>query len=125
MSELITEKELKKKGIKSILYFIGTFALALTLTWILREPQFTDSQVYTLFLLFFAVGLWVTEAIPPFAVGLFILAYLTYTFGNPHLNSHPEKIDKYVNTFSSSIIWLLLGGFFLAAAMTKTMLDVK
>jgi sodium-dependent dicarboxylate transporter 2/3/5 len=124
MDNAINKKQ-KQSSRKSLYYFIGSFVLALGITWLLREPQFTDSQVYTLFLLFFAIGLWVTEAIPPFAVGLFILAYLTYTFGNPHLNSHPEKIDKYVNTFSSSIIWLLLGGFFLAAGMTKTMLDVK
>ena len=120
------EKDNKQKaGWKPLISFIGCFVVALGLTWLLREPQFTDSQVYTLFLLFFAVGLWITEAIPPFAVGLFILAYLTYTFGNPYLNSNPEKIDKYVNTFSSSVIWLLLGGFFLAAAMTKTRLDIK
>jgi sodium-dependent dicarboxylate transporter 2/3/5 len=120
-----TDKKQKQSSRKSLYYFIGSLVVALGLTWLLREPQFTDSQVYTLFLLFFAVGLWITEAIPPFAVGLFILAYLTYTFGNPNLNSHPEKIDKYVNTFSSSVIWLLLGGFFLAAAMTKTRLDIK
>jgi sodium-dependent dicarboxylate transporter 2/3/5 len=75
--------------------------------------------------LFFAVGLWITEAIPPFAVSLFILAYLVFTMGNPHLNDAPEQIDKYVNTFSSSVIWLLLGGFFMAAAMTKTGLDKR
>jgi sodium-dependent dicarboxylate transporter 2/3/5 len=124
MDNAINKKQ-KQSSRKSLYYFIGSFVVALGLTWLLREPQFTDSQVYTLFLLFFAVGLWITEAIPPFAVGLFILAYLTYTFGNPNLNSHPEKIDKYVNTFSSSVIWLLLGGFFLAAAMTKTRLDIK
>ncbi len=33
-------------------------------------------------------------------------------------------VVKYVQTFSSSIIWLLLGGFFLAEAMTKTGIDV-
>jgi sodium-dependent dicarboxylate transporter 2/3/5 len=121
------EKELKEKkqNRKSILFFVGCLVFALGMTWLLREPEFTDSQGYALFLLFFAVSLWVTEAIPPFAVGIFILAYLTYTFGNPLLNSAPEKIDKYVNTFSSSIIWLLLGGFFLGSAMAKTRLDEK
>ncbi len=97
--------------------------IALGLTFLLREPGFSDSQVYVLFLLFFAVGLWMTEAIPPFAVSLFIIAYLVYTFGNPNLNSAPEKIDRYVTTFASSVIWLLLGGFFMAGAMTKTGLD--
>lgn len=116
----------KKQGNwKSVVYFLGCLVLALALTWLLKKPEFSDSQVYTLFLMFFAISLWITEAIPPFAVGILILAYLTYTFGNPYLNSNPEKVDPYVNTFSSRIIWLLLGGFFLAAAMTKTRLDEK
>jgi sodium-dependent dicarboxylate transporter 2/3/5 len=115
----------KKKRYRSLIYFVVVLVIALGLTWILKDPSFTDSQVYTLFLLFFSIGLWITEAIPPFAVSLFILAYLVFTFGNPHLNSAPEKIDRYVNTFSSSVIWLLLGGFFMAAAMRKTGLDMR
>jgi sodium-dependent dicarboxylate transporter 2/3/5 len=114
-----------KNKYRPLIYFAVSLAIALVLTRVLREPGFTDSQVYALFLLFFATALWITEAIPPFAVSLFILAYLVFTFGNPHLNSAPEKIDRYVNTFSSSIIWLLLGGFFMAAAMRKTGLDIR
>jgi len=123
MNDLVTIS--KKKRYKPLIYFAGSLVVALVLTWILKEPGFTDSQVYTLFLLFFSMSLWITEAIPPFPVSLFILAYLVFTFGNPHLNSAPEKIDRYVNTFSSSIIWLLLGGFFMATAMRKTGLDMR
>src|SRR3954469_4446693 len=114
-----------KKATRSIYYFVGSLVVALALTFLLKEPTFTDSQVYAVFLLFFAVSLWITEAIPPFAVSLFIFAYLVFTFGNPNFNSAPEKIDRYVNTFSSSVIWLLLGGFFMAAAMQKSGLDRK
>jgi sodium-dependent dicarboxylate transporter 2/3/5 len=105
------------------LYFLLSLALALVLTLLVQEPTFTDSQSYVLFLLLFAMALWITEAIPPFAVGLFIIAFLVFSLGNPRFNSDPQDIAKYVNTFSSSVIWLLLGGFFLAEAMTKTRLD--
>src|SRR6476660_6734736 len=115
----------KKKRYRALIYFVASLVISLALTYLVKERSFTDSQVYTLFLLFFSTALWITGAIPPFADSLFILAYLVFTFGNPHLNSAPEKIDRYVNTFSSSIIWLLLGGFFMAAAMTKTGLDKK
>ena len=112
---------MQKKKLKISVYsFLGSLLAALALTWLLKEPAFSASQLYVLFLLFFSIGLWVTEAIPPFAVALFIMAYLVYALGNPHLNSSPEAINRYVNTFSSNIIWLLLGGFFLATAMTKT-----
>jgi len=109
--------------VRAILFFIVSFVAAIGLTFFLKERSFTDSQVYVLFLLFFAIGLWLTEAIPPFAVGLFIMAFLVFALGNKNFNTAPEDIAKYVNTFSSSVIWLMLGGFFLAAAMTKTNLD--
>ena len=104
MNEPITVADEKKKRRKAILSFLGSAVVALALTFLIKEPQFTDSQLYVLFLMFFAIGLWITEAIPPFAVSLFIIAYLVFTLGNSNLNSAPEKIDRYVNTFSSSII---------------------
>ena len=108
---------------KSIIYFLLSFFAALLLTFLVKERSFTTTQVYVLFLLFFAMGLWFSEAVQPFAVSIFIIAYLVFMLGNKSLNSTPENIERYVTTFSSSIIWLMLGGFFLAAAMTKTRLD--
>ena len=108
---------------KSVYLFLLSFGLALGLTLLLKEPEFNDSQVYVMFLLFFALGLWFTEAVPAFAVSIFIIAYLVFTLGNENFNSAPENIERYVTTFSSSVIWLMLGGFFMAAAMTKTQLD--
>ena len=108
---------------KSVYLFLLSFGIALGLTLLLKEPEFNDTKVYVLFLLFFALGLWFTEAVPAFAVSIFIIAYLVFMLGNPNLNAAPENIEKYVTTFSSSIIWLMLGGFFMAAAMTKTNLD--
>ena len=99
--------------------FLLSFGIAVGLTLLLKEPGFNDSQVYVLFLLFFAVGLWITEAIPAFAVSLFIIAFLVFALGNKYFNSAPENVEEYVRTFSDSIIWLLLGGFFLAKAMDK------
>ena len=108
---------------KIVLFLLSLF-LATGITFFLKEPEFTDSQVYVPFLLFFAIGLWFSEAIPAFAVSLFIIAFLVLALGNNYFNAEPENVDKYVNTFSSRVIWLLLGGFFLAAAMTKTKLDL-
>jgi solute carrier family 13 (sodium-dependent dicarboxylate transporter), member 2/3/5 len=113
----------KSQQKKSIISFVLSFVIALGLTFLLKEPGFTDAQVYVIFLLFFSIGLWLTEAIPPFAVSLFIIAYLVFTLGSKYFNANPENTAKYAQTFSSSVIWLLLGGFFLASAMTKTKLD--
>lgn len=112
------------KPLKNVVFFFGSMLIAFLLTRIIGGTGFTQSQNYVLFLLFFSIGLWVSEAIPPFAVGLFIIAYLFFTLGNAHINEEPVDARKYVQTFSSAIIWLLLGGFFLAEGMTKTGIDV-
>jgi sodium-dependent dicarboxylate transporter 2/3/5 len=116
-------EEFIKKRMRNLIKFLLSLILAIGITYLIKEPGFTDSQVYVIFLLFFAIGLWLTEAIPAFAVSLFIIAFLVFALGNKYFNSAPEDIAKYVNTFSSSVIWLMLGGFFLASAMTKTKLD--
>ena len=106
---------------KHIVFFLLSFFIAILLTWLLRESSFSEAQTYVLFLLVFSVGLWLTEAVPPFAVGLFIIAYLVFTLG--YFSTIPQDVKIYVNTFSSSVIWLMMGGFFLASAMTKTKID--
>ena len=105
---------------KTILFLFSALT-AISLTLFLRDSSFTDSQDYVLFLLFFAVGLWITEAIPPFAVGILIVGFLVFTIGRE--NTMDAKI--YVQTWSDGVIWLFLGGFFLAEGMKKTQLDLK
>jgi len=61
-------------NLRSIIYFLLSFVVALVLTLLLKETSFTRTQVYVLFLLFFAMGLWFSEAVPPFAVSILIIA---------------------------------------------------
>jgi len=48
-----------------------------------------------------------------------IIGYLVFTMSN--LES--ENVKQYVQTWSDSVIWLFLGGFFIAESMKKTALD--
>ena len=100
-----------------------SFAVAAFVGYGLTEPSFNDSQQHTVFILVFAVLLWLTEAIPPFAVGLLIICFQLFAYGTPLMNSEPENAQKYLDSWSSSVIFLMLGGFFLADAMKKTGLD--
>ena len=108
---------------KNSINFILSLIIALVVTFLVKEPQFTQAQNDVLFLLVFSVLLWLTEAVTPFSVGLFIIAFLVYSLGFDIFTDKPQDISIFANTFSSSVIWLLLGGFFLASAMTKTKLD--
>ena len=100
-----------------------SFVLAAVVGYGLTDPSFNDSQQHTVFILVFAIMLWLTEAVPPFAVGLLVMSFSAFAFGTSLLNSEPEDVAKYMNTWSSSVIFLILGGFFLADAMKKTGLD--
>ena len=108
---------------RSFIFFILSFVVAVLLTSLVKEASFSSTQVYVLFILFLAMALWFTEAVPPFAVSILIVAYLVFVLGNKSFNAKTENIEQYVATFSSSVIWLMLGGFFMATAMTKTRLD--
>lgn len=99
--------------------FILSILVAFALFYFVSDPEFTDTQNYVLFILFLSIALWVTEAIPPFAVGILIIGFLVFSIGN----DEPENVKKYVQTWSDSVIWLFLGGFFLAEGMKKTGLD--
>jgi sodium-dependent dicarboxylate transporter 2/3/5 len=101
------------------LQFVLSFLVALVLSYLIKDSSFTEGQTSVLFILLFAIALWVTEAIPPFAVGILIIGYLVFTMSN--LES--ENVKQYVQTWSDSVIWLFLGGFFIAESMKKTALD--
>ena len=108
---------------RNALFFLLSLIAALVLTFVTKGAGFSPAQTYVLFLLFFSIGLWLTEAVPPFAVGLFIMAFLFFALRHAIIDAKPLDATRYVQTFSNSVIWLLLGGFFLAEGMTKTGID--
>lgn len=110
--------ELIKK--KNVLAFFFSILFSIGMTLFLSDPSFTKIQNSVLFLLFLAISLWVTEAIPPFSVSILIVGFLVLVMGK----SEAHDAIQYLQTWSDSVIWLFLGGFFLAEAMKKTKLDL-
>ncbi len=112
---------------QKIIYFLLSVIFAFVLTYWINSPKLDTAQVYVLFLLFLSIGLWVTEAVPPFAVGLLIFGFLVFALGGYYAEIDPENaskyVTKYVQTWSNSVIWLMLGGFVMAEAMQKVGLD--
>jgi sodium-dependent dicarboxylate transporter 2/3/5 len=114
-----------------VIYFLVSIISAFLITYYitLHETSFTQIQQYVLFILLFAVALWMSEAIPPFAVGILIVGLLIFLLGQAGENQvgDPNYIDvsRFADTWSNSVIWLMLGGFFLAAGLKKTGLDKR
>nr|MBS0037672.1 DASS family sodium-coupled anion symporter [Saprospiraceae bacterium] len=103
--------------------FAGNFLIALLLTFLFAEQGHGEAVDFVFFIAVLSIGLWITEAIPPFAVGIFIIAMLSFGFGTDYILEESAPVEKYLGTWTSNVIWLLLGGFFLAKAMSIVHLD--
>ena len=92
--------------------FVGNIGLSVPARW-------------TLFILTLAAGLWATEAIPAFAVGLLVIGLQILILGQPSELSADREIpwESFASTLGSPLIWLFFGGFILAAAAEKTGLN--
>lgn len=123
-SDLLIEASWNMWNIKTrIGIFVFSFILSFLGAYFLSPDVFSDAQRYTLFILIFSILLWATEAIPPFAVGIMIIGFLVYTMGNMEgATISPQEIS---DTWSDSVIWIFLGGFFLSEGMRKTNLDIS
>lgn len=123
-SELLVEASWNMWNIKTrVGIFFFSLLIAFLGTYFLAPEAFSEAQTYTLFILIFSILLWATEAIPPFAVGIMIIGFLVYTMGNMQgATISPAEISA---TWSDSVIWIFLGGFFLSEGMRKTNLDLS
>ena len=112
----------KRHALRRFLLFVLVTAAAVAI-WNMVTVEMPPEQRVVLFLFLVAVGLWITEAVPAFAVGLLIMGYLVFALGTPLFMTEPWDTSPYLNTWSSPVIWLMLGGFFLAEGLSRTGLD--
>lgn len=112
----------KTHALRRLLSFVAVAALV-WYVWNSLTGGLPSEERAVLFLFLLAVGLWVTEAVPAFAVGLLIMGYLVFALGTSLLHPEPWDVAPYLNTWSSPVIWLMLGGFFMAEGLNRTGLD--
>jgi len=125
-SRLAALRRFGKKGLGWLFNtstFTGNLAIALISTYFFRNLGYSDEVNFVFLISLLSIGLWVTEAIPPFAVGIFIIAMMLLGFGTDYIFDETSDVEVYVDTWTSSVIWLLLGGFFLAEGMRVAQLD--
>lgn len=80
---------------------------------------------HAMYILIVAALLWITEAIPPFAVSFLIIGLCVFFLESAQPLDITGNWEKYVNTWSSPVIWILLGGFMLAIGAQITQFDKK
>lgn len=84
-------------------------------------PGLSDAARWTLFILVLAAALWITEAIPAFAVALMVIGLEIGILGRPGgvFATKPDDWERFISVWGSPLIWLFFGGFVLAAAAEK------
>jgi len=123
-------RQLLDTAYKLSLKFVFTaFTLSFVIAYIVAfvpEYSFSKEASHTLFILVFAAGLWISEAIPAFAVSLLIIALEIVMLGFIDLDFSAKSNlwQEYLRPWSSPLVFLFLAGFIMAAAASKTKLDV-
>jgi sodium-dependent dicarboxylate transporter 2/3/5 len=116
-------KKLKLGWIFHTSTFFGNLIIALAISFFFRKLGYGDAVDYVFLISILSIGLWISEAVPPFAVGIFIVCMMLFGFGTDFILDKSMPVEVYTGTWTSNVIWLLLGGFFLAAAMREVELD--
>ncbi|MEM9018809.1 MAG: SLC13 family permease, partial [Verrucomicrobiota bacterium] len=90
-------------------------------------PDLTEAGRYTLGIVLLCGLLWMTEAIPAFAVALLAIGLQILILGSPGgVLTDADDLDgweKFVEPWASPSMWLFFGGFILAKASSRTGLD--
>lgn len=116
-----------KRSVPTALFkvIIGV-ALAALIAFVPEHAGLSEGGHRTLFTLILASWLWLTEAIPSFAVGLLVIALNVALLGSPQGVWAAGDVDawvEFVAPWGSPLLWLFFGGFVLSAAASKTGLD--
>jgi sodium-dependent dicarboxylate transporter 2/3/5 len=90
-------------------------------------PGLTEASRICLMIFIGAAGLWITEAIPPFATGIMVIVTSTYWLGQPGgpLGFDAAGYQIFLNPVASPVLVLFFGGFILALGATKHGFDVR
>ncbi len=90
-------------------------------------PGLTTGSKLCLMLFVGAAGLWVTEAIPPFATAIMVIVLSIFILGQPDgpLGFDASGYRVFLNPIASPVLVLFFGGLILAIAASKHGLDVR
>ncbi len=118
-------KKLEFSSGQSLKKIIACLAAAVIVGLLPSYTGLSAAGHWTLFILILAAGLWITEAIPAFAVGLLVIGLQIAILGRPNgvFAKGPQDWQMFIQPWASPLIWLFFGGFVLAKAIQSAGID--
>ncbi len=111
----------------TVLKFAACLVGAAVLAFLPEHSGMSAAARDAFFILCLGAGLWLTEAIPAYAVALLLIALEIALLGRPGgaYAVGPNDWEVFVRPFGSPLIWLFFGGFVLAKGAARTGIDRK
>ncbi len=99
--------------------------VAAAVAWLPVYPGLSSAGRAALFILMTGAALWVSEALPAFAVSLVVIGLEIAILGRPGgvFASTPADWEIFVRPWSSPLFWLFFGGMVLAQGASRSGLD--
>ncbi|TWT95198.1 Sodium-dependent dicarboxylate transporter SdcS [Botrimarina colliarenosi] len=115
----------KFSQVRSLVTTAACLSVATLVAFGPQYPGLSEAGHRALFVLLFAAGMWITEAIPAFATSLLTIGCLIALLGKPDgvYATDAHDWEQFVTPWGSPLIWLFFGGFCLATSAEKTGLD--
>ncbi len=110
----------------SVIKFIISFLIAYFIAFIPVYTGLNNQSTYMLFIIVFSASLWMSEAVPAFAVSFLIIALeiMFLGFHDFDFSSGSKEWMYFLKPWSSPLVFLFVAGFILAIAASKTKLDL-
>ncbi len=112
---------------RAFLKTLSCFALAGAVFWLAPLPGMPESARAALAIVVLAAALWVSEAIPAFAVALLVIGLQVVVLGRPGgvltAADDLQAWENFVKPWASPPMWLFFGGLVLARAARRTEID--
>lgn len=115
---------------KPVLKLLAVIACAIASGYLPLEGM-TEASRICMMIFVGAAGLWVTEAVPPFATGIMVIVLSVYLLGQAggplglESSGILSSYQIFLNPMASPVIVLFFGGFVLAIAASKHGLDIR
>ncbi len=109
----------------AVIKVVVSLAVALFVALVPEYDGLEPAARGAFFILCFGAGLWMTEAIPAYAVALLVMALEIAILGRPGgiFATDAKDWELFIRPFGSPVIWLFFGGFVMAEGAARTGLD--